>query len=420
MTSPPPDVRVEHLLRDLAPVVLGAVVRRFRDFEASEDAVQEALLAAATQWPREGVPDDPRAWLLQVASRRIADHVRTETARRRREALVVSLVPPEQQLALAADSDDAEARDDTLVLLFMCCHPALSPSSAIALTLRAVGGLTTAEIARAFLVPEATMAQRISRAKQSIKASGVPFRMPTAEESGQRLGAVLHVLYLIFSEGYTTSAGPELHRSDLSGEALRLTRLLHALLPDDGEVTGLLALMLLTDARRAARSGPDGELIPLPEQDRALWDQAAIAEGVALVTATLTRGSIGAYQLQAAVAAVHDEAARAEDTDWPQILALYGVLMGLSDNPMVALNHAVAAAMVDGPAAGLGLLDALDADPRLAGHHRLDAVRAHLLERAGDPGAAIACYRRAAGRTASTPERNYLMTQAARLDDARR
>jgi RNA polymerase sigma factor (sigma-70 family) len=420
VSSPSLDARAEHLLRDLAPQVLGAVIRRFRDFAASEDAVQEALIAAATQWPREGVPDDPRAWLIQVASRRITDHVRSEAARRRREAIVVSLVPPELQMALAADSDDAAEQDDTLVLLFMCCHPALSSSSAIALTLRAVGGLTTAEIARAFLVPEATMAQRISRAKQSIKASGVPFQMPTPEERAERLGAVLHVLYLIFSEGYTTSSGPELQRSDLSGEAIRLTRAIHTLLPDDGEAAGLLALMLLTDARRAARTGPAGELISLAEQDRGLWDQGAIAEGVALVTRALPRGSIGAYQLQAAIAAVHDEAARAEETDWPQILALYGLLKRMSDNPMVTLNHAIATAMVHGPAAGLELLRALDADARLVGHHRLDAVRAHLLERAGDREAAIAHYRRAADRTTSTPERNYLMTQAARLSDARK
>jgi RNA polymerase sigma factor (sigma-70 family) len=346
--------RVEHLLRDLAPQVLGAVIRRFRDFGASEDAVQEALIAAATQWPQGGVPDDPRAWLFQVAARRIADHARSEAARRRREAFVVSLVPPEEQLALAPDRDEAAEQDDTLILLFMCCHPALSTSSAVALTLRAVGGLTTAEIAKAFLVPEATMAQRISRAKQSIKASGVPFQMPTPEERSARLGAVLHVLYLIFSEGYTASSGPDLHRTDLSNEAIRLTRAVHARFPEDGEVAGLLSLMLLTDARRAARTGPAGELIPLDEQDRSLWDQGAIAEGVALVTAALSRGSVGAYQLQAAIAAVHDEAARAEETDWPQILALYSLLKQMSDNPMVALNHAVAAAMVHGPTATLG------------------------------------------------------------------
>ncbi|XYH93048.1 RNA polymerase sigma factor [Sorangium sp. So ce1128] len=418
MTSPPCDARTERLLRDLAPQVLGAVLRRFRDFTASEDAVQEALIAAATQWPRDGVPDEPRAWLIQVASRRITDHVRSEAARRRREAFVVSLVPPEQQIALSPDSDETPEQDDTLALLFMCCHPALSPSSAVALTLRAVGGLTTAEIARAFLVPEATMAQRISRAKQSIKASGVPFQVPSPEEQAQRLGAVLHVLYLIFNEGYTTSSGPELHRSDLSSEAIRLTRTVHALLPDDGEVAGLLSLMLLTDARRAARTGPAGELIPLDEQDRGRWDQRAIAEGVALVSEALSRGSVGPYQLQAAIAAVHDEAARADETDWPQILALYGVLMRMSDNPMVALSHAIATAMVHGPRAGLELLRALDADARLAGHHRLDAVRAHLLERAGDHEAAIEHFRRAASRTTSIPEQNYLTAQAARLRDA--
>jgi len=413
-----PGAGVEPLLRELAPQVLGAVIRRFRDFAASEEAVQEALIAAATQWPRDGVPDDPRAWLTRVAARRLTDHVRSEAARRRREAFVVSLVPPEEQIALAPDDGDGEERDDTLVLLFMCCHPALSPASAIALTLRAVGGLTTAEIAAAFLVPEATMGQRISRAKQSIKASGVRFQMPTPEERAERLGAVLHVLYLIFNEGYTASSGPELYRSDLSGEAIRLTRAVHALLPDDGEVAGLLSLMLLTDARRAARTGPEGELIPLDAQDRSLWDRGAIDEGVALVTAALSRGGAGAYQLQAAIAAVHDEAPRAEDTDWPEILALYELLMAMSDNPMVTLNHAIAVAMVHGPAAGLARLEALDADVRLSGHHRLPAVRAHLLERAGQREAAIAHYRTAAERATSTPERTYLLTQAARLGDA--
>lgn len=412
------DTGTQHLLRDLAPQVLGAVVRRFRDFAASEDAVQEALIAAATQWPRDGLPENPRGWLIQVASRRIADHVRAETARRHREAIVVSLVPPEEQLALAADSDATE-RDDTLDLLFMCCHPALSLPSAIALTLRAVGGLTTSEIARAFLVPEATMAQRISRAKQSIKASGVPFEVPTAEDRAARLGAVMHVLYLIFSEGYTASSGPELQRSDLSREALRLARMLHRLVPGDGEVAGLLALMLLTDARRAARTGPAGELIPLDQQDRTIWDKGAITEGVALITATLSRGSVGPYQLQAAIAAVHDEAASAEDTDWAEILGLYGLLQRMSDNPMVTLNHAIATAMVHGPAAGLERLDALTRDPRIASHHRLDAVRAHLLERAGDREAAISHYRRAAERTTSTAERNYLLTHAARLSENR-
>jgi RNA polymerase sigma factor (sigma-70 family) len=409
------DFTGENLLRELAPQVLGAVVRRFGDFSAAEDAVQEALLAAATQWPDEGVPDNPRGWLIQVATRRMTDHLRAELARRRREAVVVMQVPPDQQVAPAPDSAAGTEHDDTLVLLFMCCHPALTRRSAIALTLRAVGGLTTAEIANAFLVPEAIMAQRISRAKGRIKASGVPFRMPTDGDRAERLGAVLHVLYLIFNEGYASSVGPRLQRSDLSTEAIRLTRAVHNLLPNDEEVGGLLALMLLTDARRHARTGPSGELIPLAEQDRTLWDRTAIAEGIARLTDTLSRGSVGAYQLQAAIAAVHDEAARAEDTDWAQILALYGLLERMSDNPMVTLSHAIAAAMVHGPQAGLALVKPLDTDHRLAGHYRLDAVRAHLLEMAGDHQAAIAHYRAAADRTTSLPERNYLTTRAARL-----
>jgi RNA polymerase sigma factor (sigma-70 family) len=413
--STPREDGVGHLLRELAPQVLGAVARRHGDWADAEDAVQEALIAASTQWPVAGIPTNPRGWLYQVAIRRLTDHVRSEMARRRREdevaiERIVSepfVPPPDGEIGL----DD----DDTLVLLFMCCHQALTPASAIALTLRAVGGLTTAEIAAAFLVPEATMAQRISRAKASIKASEVPFEMPTAGERAGRLGAVLHVLYLIFNEGYASSAGPHLQRTDLSNEAIRLTRAVHALLPKDGEVAGLLALMLLTDARRAARTGPSGELIPLDEQDRTTWDRAPIAEGIALVSGALSRGAVGAYQLQAAVAAVHDEAARPEDTDWAQIHALYGLLERMSDNPMVSLNRAIAAAMVQGPSVGLELLRALDADPRLAGHYRLDAVRAHLYERAGDPERAIAHYRAAADGTASIPERNYLTLKAARL-----
>jgi RNA polymerase sigma factor (sigma-70 family) len=406
----------ENLLRELAPQVLGAVVRRFGDFSAAEDAVQEALLAAAMQWPEEGVPDNPRGWLIHVAARRMTDHLRIELARRRREALVVMQVPADQQVAPAADSDRIE-REDTLILLFMCCHASLARPSAIALTLRAIGGLTTAEIANAFLVPEATMAQRISRAKQRIKTSGVPFRMPTNRDRAERLSAVLHVLYLIFNEGYASSIGPDLQRSDLANEAIRLTRAVRSLLPDDWEVTGLLALMLLTDARRPARTGPDGELIPLAEQDRALWDHRAISEGVGLISDALSRGVIGAYQLQAAIAAVHDEAARAEDTDWPQILALYDLLERRSDNPMVTLNRAIAAAMVHGPAVGLEQLAALEADGRLSGHHRLFAVRAHLFEMNGNRQAAVDNYRAAAGRTASIPEQRYLLTRAARLAD---
>ncbi|HEX4340895.1 MAG TPA: DUF6596 domain-containing protein [Polyangiaceae bacterium] len=402
------------MLRELAPQVLGAVVRRFGDFPAAEDAVQEALLVAATKWPDEGVPDNPRAWLIQVAARRMTDALRTELARRRRET-TLALDEPDALVVPAPDSGQEPEQDDTLLLLFMCCHPALTRSSSIALTLRAVGGLTTAEIASAFLVPEATMAQRISRAKQLIKKSGVRFSMPTEGERAETLGAVLHVLYLVFNEGYATSAGPSLQRVDLSSEAIRLARAVYHALPDDTECAGLLALMLLTDARKVARSGPDGELIPLDEQDRATWDRDAIAEGVALVEKTLAKGAVGAYQLQAAIAAVHDEAARAEDTDWPQILALYGLLLRMADNPMIALNHAIAASMVHGPAAGLALLQELDADPRIASHHRLAAVRAHLEERAGNRDAAIAAYRLAADRTASIPERNYLRMKAARL-----
>ncbi len=409
------DAATEHLLRELTPQVVGAVIRRFRDFAAAEDAVQEALVAAALQWPREGVPDNPRGWLIQVASRRMTDQLRRDLARRRRE----SLAAPQIDYLAAHPSviQNEPNQDDTLTLLFMCCHVSLTPSSAIALTLRAVGGLTTAEIASTFLVPEVTMAQRISRAKQSIRTSGAPFQLPGSQERAQRLPAVLHVLYLIFSEGYTSSSGPNLQRCELASEAIRLTRIVHTLLPDDCEVTGLLALMLLTDARRMARTGPNGELIPLTKQDRTLWDRKNISEGVGLLRSALEKGAVGAYQLQAAIAAVHDEAPRAEDTDWPQILALYDLLKRMSDNPMVILNHAVAAAMVHGASAGLELLNVLDTDGRLNGSHRLDAVRAHLLEMAGDCESAVAYYRLAAERTTSVPERNYLVTQAAGLEE---
>ncbi len=404
----------EGLLRELAPQVLSAVVRRHGDFSAAEDAVQEALVAAALQWPAQGVPENPRGWLIRVAGRRMTDQLRAELARRRRETVVVMQAPTE-----AAAADAPVEQDDTLILLFMCCHPALTRPSAIALTLRAVGGLTTAEIANAFLVPEATMAQRISRAKQSIEKSGIGFVMPTAEDRQSRLSAVLHVLYLIFNEGYASSVGAQLQRVDLARDAIRLARAVHQVLPDDGEAAGLLALMILTDARRRARTGPDGELIPLDEQDRTRWDQAAITEGVALLTRTLSRGAVGPYQLQAAIAAVHDEAARSEQTDWPQILALYGLLKRMTDNPMVALNYAIAAAMVHGPAAGLELMKELDREDRLGRHYRIDAVRAHLWELAGDPEAALAHYRAAASRTTSVPERNYLIGRAARLTQGR-
>ncbi|MGC4092832.1 MAG: sigma-70 family RNA polymerase sigma factor [Polyangiaceae bacterium] len=405
----------EQLLRELSPQVLSAVARRYGDFAAAEDAVQEALLVAAHKWPEEGVPDNPRGWLIQVAARRITDQLRSEIARRRRESTLASEEASEQAWVPAPDTDQEPERDDTLLLLFMCCHPALTRGSSIALTLRAVGGLTTAEIARAFLVPEATMAQRISRAKQLIKQSGVPFGMPSSDERDARLGAVLHVLYLIFNEGYASSGGASLSRVDLSSEAIRLARAVHGLLPQDAEAAGLLALMLLTDARRLARTGPDGELIPLDEQDRTLWDRAAIDEGVALISRTLSRGAIGSYQLQAAIAAVHDSAARVEDTDWAEITGLYGLLMHMSESPVLRLNHAVAAAMLHGPAHGLELLRALDDDARLVQSHRLPAVRAHLYEKLGDSANAVAHYRAAAELTTSIPERNYLLMKAARL-----
>jgi predicted RNA polymerase sigma factor len=409
------DAESERSLRDLTPRVLGAVARRCGDFAAAEDAVQDALLAAAADWPQRGVPQNPGGWLFHVACRRLADHLDAERARRRREALAAAEAPAVAAGPAAFDEFAADGEDDTLALLFTCCHPALTPPSAIALTLRAVGGLSTAEIASAFLVPEATMAQRISRAKQAIASSGVPFSLPAAAERAARLDAVLHVLYLMFNEGYASSAGPGLLRVDLSNEAIRLARAVHRLAPEHAEGAGLLALLLLTDARRAARTGPHGELIPLDEQDRSRWDRAAIAEGSALVAAAFARGAVGAYQVQAAIAALHDEATSTAATDWPQILALYVLLQRISDNPMVALNRAVATAMVHGPAAGLALLDELEAGGRLAGTHRLDAVRAHLFERQGDAAAAVRCYLAAAARTSSLPEQHYLAARAARL-----
>lgn len=425
--------RVEDLLRRLAPRVLAALARRHDDFEAAEDAVQEALLAATVQWPRDGVPDSPDGWLVTVASRRLTDRVRSEAADRRREETIAALTPADEWYAPAADEPAHE--DDTLTLLFLCCHPALTPPSRIALTLRAVGGLTTAEIAHAFLVPEATMAQRVSRAKQRVKAAGARFRMPPPDELPDRQRSVLHVLYLIFNEGYTATSGPELRRGELTGEAIRLTRTVRRLLPGGdpastgtaedghrtdgamaGETAGLLALMLLTDARRSARTRPDGSLVPLAEQDRALWDRASIDEGIALISDTLTHAELGPYQVQAAIAAVHAEAVRAEDTDWQQIVALYQLLEALAPNPVVTLNHAVAVSMVSGPRAGLALLEPLGSDGRLTGYHRLYAVRAHLLERAGDRESALGDYRTAARLTTSLPEQRYLQDRAARLE----
>ena len=407
------------LLRELAPQVLGALVRRHGAFDACEDAVQEALLAAALQWPEAGVPDNPRGWLVTVASRKLVDQIRSDSARRRREDTLALATPQAELLGHAADTVPDADRDDSLALLFLCCHPALSPAGRIALTLRAVGGLTTAQIAAAFLVPEATMAQRISRAKQTVKASGIPLAVPEGTGLTERLAEVRHVLYLVFNEGYTATGGADdtgLTAPELSTEAIRLTRMLHRLVPDDTETAGLLALMVLTDARRPARTGPSGEVVPLAEQDRGRWDRRAIAEGVDLLGRTLPRGRVGPYQLQAAVAAVHDEAEDTDTTDWPQILALYDLLERFGPNPMVSLNRAVAVAMVHGPAAGLDLVTALEADKRTARHHRLIATRAHLLELLGDHEAAAASYREAAHRTTSAPERRHLSARAHRLE----
>jgi RNA polymerase sigma factor (sigma-70 family) len=404
---------VEGLLRDLAPQVLGALVRRYGHFDAAEDAVQEALVAAVTQWSAVGVPENPRGWLITVASRRLIDLLRADQTRRRREHTVAQWNLPDDWLSPPADREPET--DDTLILLFMCCHTALSPASQIALTLRAVGGLTTADVARAFLVPEPTMTRRISRAKQSITDSGTPFRLPDRAQRPARLATVLHALYLMFNEGYTATSGSSLLRTDLATEAIRLTRSVCRLVTDNTEVTGLLALMLLTDARRPARIGEDGSLVPMAEQNRALWNSDYIAEGVALITAALPHGPIGPYQLQAAIAAIHDEAATAEQTDWPQIVALYELVLRLGDNPMVALNHAVAVAMVDGASAGLALLAAPAVDDRLKDDHRLYAVRGHLLERAGDMAGAYESYQAAAARTNSLPQQRYLYTRAALL-----
>jgi RNA polymerase sigma factor (sigma-70 family) len=398
---------IEDLLRELAPQVLGTLIRRHAQFDACEDAVQEALLAAAKQWAADGVPDNPRSWLLTVASRRLIDAWRSESARQQREEAAAVLDLPSHR--------PANEQDDTLTLLFLCCHPSLSVPSQLALTLRAVGGLTSAEIARAFMVPEATMAQRISRAKERIKAAGMRFELPPEAERPDRLRVVMQVLYLVFNEGYTTTSGPTLHRADLTTEAIRLARMLHQLMPDEGEVAGLLALMLLTDARRAARTDEDGWLVPLDDQSRDLWNSAQIAEGVELLTRTLGKVPVGPYQLQAAIAAVHDEARTAGETDWPQILALYEVLEQVSPGPVVTLNRAVAVARVHGPRAGLALVGTLDKDGRMAHNHRLEAVRAHLLERAGDMDGARKSYQLAARMTASLPERRYLALRAARL-----
>jgi RNA polymerase sigma factor (sigma-70 family) len=413
VTTSQADKVIEDLLRTLAPLVLGAVVRRYGNFDLAEDAVQEALIAASGKWPDQGIPDNPRAWLITVAARRLTDLLRSRQARQRREDLVTQWTLPDQWLTPPADQDPES--DDTLILLFMCCHPSLSPASQIALTLRAVGGLTTAEIARAFLVPEATMTRRITRAKQQVRDSGIPFALPPVRDRNERLAVVMHTLYLIFNEGYAATSGPSLYRGDLSTEAIRLVRMVHEVLPDDSEVTGLLALMLLTDARSPARLGRDGALIPMAEQDRSRWNADAIAEGVDLITEALPVGPTGPYQLQAAIAAVHDEAPSAAETDWPQIVKLYEVLMDISDNPMVGLNHAVAVAMVDGPLPGLAMLEDLREDGRLARDHRFHAVRAHLLEMAGEREAALLSFEEAAAMAMSFPVQRYLNAKAAAL-----
>jgi len=414
----PRDNTIEHVLREIAPQVLGALARRHRDFASAEDALQEALLAASIQWPTEGLPENPAGWLFTTALRRLTDQIRSESARRRREEQIAQELDEDETMFTDSDEVFDPHQDDTLVLMFMCSHPSLSSASAIALTLRAVGGLTTAEIAKAFLVPEATMAQRISRAKQSIVESDLPFSLPAAAERAERIGAVMHVLYLIFNEGYTSSSGTELQRVDLSNEAIRVTRSLHELAPDDAEVAGLLALMLLTDARRAARVGSAGELIPLDEQDRALWDRSLIAEGVHLIATAIRKGRVGVYQLQAAIAALHDQAESTGKTDWVQIESLYGLLHAMNPNPMVALSRAVATAMVQGPSVGLQRIDEIARDSKIKDHYRLDAARGHLYERAEEYQLAAEHYRRAAQGTASLPERNYLLGKAARVSAA--
>jgi len=412
----PSDQRLEDLLAELRPSVLGALVRRHGQFDGCEDAVQEALVAAAAQWPAEGVPDNPRAWLLTVAGRRLTDHWRSDHARRTREVTVAGMAPADASVAPAVDEDErVSADDDTLMLLFLCCHPALTPSSQVALTLRAVGGLTTEEIAQAFLVPQASMTRRISRAKQQIKDAGMTFRMPPEEERAERTRAVLHVLYLIFNEGYAATAGPDLLRPDLTGEAIRLTQQAHRLLPENGEVEGLLALMLLTEARRAARTLADGALVPIAEQDRSRWDAELAEEGLALVVEALARPGVGPYRLQAAIAAVHVETPDGGETDWPQILALYDLLEQVAPSSVVRLNRAVALGMVKGPREGLRLLEPLEQDRWMAGSHRLSAVRAYLLERDGDLDGALEAYRTAAGQAASGPERRFLAEQVERL-----
>ena len=412
--SPVTAPEIEDLLRRLAPQVLGPVVRRYGNFDLAEDATQEALAAAAVSWPQDGLPGNPRGWLITVASRRLTDLLRSEQARQRREETVARWALTERS-ASRADEPARATPTTRSCCCCMCCHPSLSVASQMALTLRAVGGLTAAEIARALLGSEQTVTRRITRAKRSIKVSGVPFALPAQDEMGGRLEAVLRVLYLIFNEGYSSTAGTALVRVDLAEEATRLVRALHETRPDDPEVAGLLALMLLVHARHRARMAPDGSLVPMAEQDRSRWDRGAIEEGIALVTAALPRGPIGPYQLQAAIAAVHDEAESYEATDWPQIAALYGVLLRLDDSPVVALNHAVAVSMVAGPPAGLALVQRLGADARVNADRRFHAVRGHLLEMAGDRAAAVEAYRAAARAATNLQQQRYLNQQITRL-----
>ncbi len=402
--------RVEGLLRELAPQTLGAVVRRYGHFDDAEEAVQEALLAAATSWATDGTPDNPLGWLVRAASRRMTDLYRSDEARRRREDLAASWSNNTPDLV--------SGRDNTLALFFMCCHPSLPPASAVAVTLRALGGLTTREIATAFLVPEATMAQRISRAKRTITESGEPFALPDSDARTERLALVLRVVYLIFNEGYATSHGAELARADLAAEAIRLGHLLHGLLPEDAEVSGLLALMLLTEARRPARTTESGALAPLSEQNRTRWDRTLVAEGTALATSALKGGPMGEYSIQAAIAALHDAAPRHEDTDWPRIVSLYALLERRTDNPLVRLNRAVAVAMVGGPEAALAIIEQFSDDEALGHSHRVHAVRAHLLEMQGDLLAAKAEYVAAAELSANRRERDYLTIRAAAIQTA--
>jgi RNA polymerase sigma factor (sigma-70 family) len=397
---------LEHLLRTEAPQVLGALVRRFGHFDIAEDAVQDALLAAAQQWPTRGIPEHPRGWLIRVGYRRMIDQLRADQLRQRREYQLGSQPTPA--------SIDEPAADDSPTLVFLCCHPILSPVSQVALTLRAVGGLTTAEIAHAYGVTEVAMGQRISRAKQQIKSAGGRFVLPSAEEREHRLTVVLQVLYLIFNEGYAATAGEQLHRVDLTTEAIRLTRMLHRLLPDEPEVAGLLALMLLNDARRPARSTEAGDLVTMEHQQRELWDKALTAEGTALITAAMRRRQVGPFQLQAAIAALHNEAPSYAETDWPQIAALYARLEQLTPTLPVRLSRAVAVAMAYSPRRGLVLLDSLPDDPLIRQRER--AVRAHLLELDGNTQQAAELFREAATLTDNLAERRYLEGRAKHLE----